>query len=79
MGEEHLMCNCDSAWLQAKVAAQQAALDKLHSRVVNQRFQLRVLNELGRGLSVEEFLKAKAEVENEQTSKRIGDKPAALV
>lgn len=69
----------DASWLQAKVAAQAKALDRLHSRVVNQRFQLRVLNELGRGLSVEEFLKAKAEVENEQTLKRIGDKPAALV
>jgi hypothetical protein len=61
------------AWLQAKVAAQARALDVMHNRIVNQRFQLRVLNELGRGLSREEFLKAKAVVENEQTVKRIGD------
>jgi hypothetical protein len=63
----------NSSWLQAKVAAQKAALDTLHSVIVRQRFQLRTLNELGRGLSREEFLKAKAEVENEQTAKRIGE------
>lgn len=74
------MCDCpNSSWLQAKVAAQAQALDLLHNRVVNQRFQLRVLNEMGRGLTVEEFLKAKAEVQNEQTAKRIGDKPASVV
>lgn len=74
------MCDCpDSSWLQAKVAAQKEALDRLHSRVVNQRFQLRTLNELGRGLTAEEFLEAKAKVSNEQTAKRIGDKPAELV
>jgi hypothetical protein len=61
------------SWLQAKVEAQKVALDRLHTRVVNQRFQLRVLNELGRGLSREEFLKAKETVENEETRKRIGD------
>lgn len=64
------------SWLQAKVAAQKAALDQLHTRVVNQRFQLRVLNELGRGLTREEFLKARDAVENEQTAKRIGDPEA---
>lgn len=61
------------SWLQAKVAAQKDALDQLHTRVVNQRFQLRTLNELGRGLTREEFLKARDSVENEQTKKRIGD------
>jgi hypothetical protein len=40
---------------------------------VNQRFQLRTLNELGRGLTTDEFLAAKEKVENEQTAKRIGD------
>jgi uncharacterized coiled-coil protein SlyX len=63
----------DNSWLQAKVASQAAALDHLHSAVVRQRFVLRTLNELGRGLSKEEFLKAKETVENEQTAKRIGD------
>lgn len=61
------------SWLQAKVAAQARALDVLHSRVVSQRFQLRTLNELGRGLTREEFLKARDAIENEQTRKRIGD------
>ena len=61
------------SWLQAKVAAQARALDVLHSRVVNQRFQLRPLNELGRGLTREEFLKARDAVENEQVRERIGD------
>ena len=63
----------NNAWLQAKVAAQAKALDALHSSVVRQRFQLRTLNELGRGLTTEEFLLAKKKIENEQTAKRIGD------
>jgi uncharacterized coiled-coil protein SlyX len=61
------------SWLQAKVAAQARALDALHTRVVNQRFQLRTLNELGRGLSKEEFLKARDAIENDQTRERVGD------
>lgn len=67
----------NSAWLQAKVAAQARALDTLHSTIVRQRFQLRTLEELGRGLTVEEFLEAKARVDNEQSAKRIGDPVAA--
>jgi hypothetical protein len=61
------------SWLQAKVAAQTAALDRLHTRVVNQRFQLRTLNEMGRGLTRDEFITARDKVENEQTRSRIGD------
>lgn len=61
------------SWLQAKVAAQARALDALHSSVVRQRFVLRTLNELGRGLTSEEFLKARDAVENSQNRKRIGD------
>jgi uncharacterized coiled-coil protein SlyX len=61
------------SWLQAKVAAQAKALDVLHNRVVNQRFQLRTLNELGRGLTREEFLKARDAIESDQTRKRVGD------
>jgi uncharacterized coiled-coil protein SlyX len=61
------------SWLQAKVAAQARALDVLHSRVVNQRFQLRTLNELGRGLTREEFLKARDASANEQTRERVGE------
>ena len=66
----------NNAWLQAKVKAQSRALDELHSRIVNQRFQLRTLNELGRGLTREEFLKARDAVDNEQARTRIGE-PAA--
>lgn len=61
------------SWLQAKVAAQQVALNQLHNRVANQRFQLRVLNELGRGLTREEFIKYRDAVANDQTRERIGD------
>lgn len=63
----------DMSWVQTKVAAQARALDVLHSRVVSQRFQLRTLNELGRGLTREEFLKARDAVGNEQTVRRIGE------
>jgi hypothetical protein len=61
------------SWLQAKVASQARELDRLHSRVVRQRFQLRTLNELGRGLSHDEWVKARDAVESEQTRTRIGD------
>jgi uncharacterized coiled-coil protein SlyX len=61
------------SWLQSKVAAQAKALDELNHRVVNQRFQLRTLNELGRGLTREEFVKARDAIDNEQTRKRVGD------
>jgi hypothetical protein len=63
----------DESWLQCKVAAQKKALDRQHSTIVRQRFQLRTLNGLGRGLTVEEFLKARDAVDNDQTVKRIGE------
>ena len=63
----------NNAWLQSKVAAQAKALDGTHSTIVRQRFVLRILNELGRGLTREEFLKARDAISNEQTRKRIGD------
>jgi hypothetical protein len=62
--------------LLSKCLRQRAALDLLHTRVVNQRFQLRTLNELGRGLSKEEFLAARAEVGNELVRERIGESAA---
>lgn len=49
-----------TAWLQWKVWRQRIALDKLNHRVVSQRFVLRTLDELGRGLSREEYLAARA-------------------
>lgn len=46
-------------WLYRKVHAQRAALDALNRRVVSQRFVLRTLEELGRGLSREEYISAR--------------------
>jgi uncharacterized coiled-coil protein SlyX len=60
-------------WDLAKVARQRAALDRLHSAVVRQRFVLRTLEQLGRGLTREEFLAARAQVASEQARERIGE------
>lgn len=57
--------------LMSKVDRQRAALDKLHTRVVNQRFHLRTLNELGRGLTKEEYEVARDRVENDQVKDRL--------
>lgn len=48
------------SWLMAKVANQRRALDILNRRVVAQRLVLRTLNELGRGLTQEEWAEAKS-------------------
>lgn len=77
MTDENMVTLADASWLQAKVAAQRKALDAMHSAIVRQRFQLRALERLGRGLSRDEFVQAKADVENEQVKERIGD-PAAV-
>lgn len=53
-------------WLQMKTVRQRRALDRLNRRVVTQRFQLRTINEMGRGLSREEWLAAKAQAEAAQ-------------
>lgn len=63
------------SWLQAKVQAQREANDRMHSTVVRQRFVLRTLEGLGRGLTAEEWKWARDQ-ENEQARKRIGDPPA---
>jgi hypothetical protein len=47
------------SWLQRKVVAQAAALTRLNERVTNQRFTLRNLERLGRGLSAEELARAR--------------------
>jgi hypothetical protein len=57
--------------LLSKCMRQRAALDLLNRRVVNQRFQLRTINELGRGLTTAEFLAAKTAVVNEQVKNLI--------
>lgn len=49
-----------TAWLQWKVWRQRAELDRLCRRVTAQRFTLRTLDGLGRSLSREEYLEARA-------------------
>jgi hypothetical protein len=47
-------------WDLSKVARQRKALHRLHGRVRAQRFQLRHINMLGRGLSAAEYRAARA-------------------
>jgi hypothetical protein len=63
----------DCSWLQAKCAAQSAALDALHNKVVRQKFVLRITGELGHLPTKEEFLAARDAINNEQTRERIGE------
>ena len=63
-------------WLQRKVLRQAAALDELNRRVVSQRFVLRTLDGLGRSLRKEEYLAARAAIDNAQLRDRI-DAPDA--
>jgi hypothetical protein len=63
----------DNSWLQAKVAAQAAALDALHNKVVRQKFVLRITGDLGHIPSKEEFIVARDAINNEQTRERIGE------
>lgn len=65
-------------WVQRKVWLQRQALDVLNRRVVSQRFVLRTLNEMGRGLSVEEYRAARQAVQNEQLRERIDEEPVAV-
>lgn len=44
-----------NSWMQRKCLAQAKALTRLNERVTNQRFTLRSIERLGRGLSVEEL------------------------
>lgn len=48
-------------WYQAKAERQGKALKRLNQRVVNQRFVLSKVNQLGRGLTKEEWLQYKVE------------------
>ena len=63
-------------WLQRKVDVQRKALDRLHTRVLNQRFVLRALEELGRGLTAAEVAEARARVTDEFTLSRLDPAPA---
>ena len=60
-------------WLQRKVLRQAAALDQLNRRVVSQRFVLRTLDGLGRSLGKDEYLAARAAIDNAQLRGRIDD------
>jgi len=62
-----------TAWLQRKVWRQAKALDVLNRRVLSQRFVLRTLEELGRSLTKEEYLAAKARIADGQVRDRIDD------
>lgn len=61
------------SWLQAKVAAQAKALDRMHSTIVRQRFALRVQNEIREPITSEEWKLARDKVASEQARERIGD------
>ena len=59
-------------WATRKAERQRAALDTLCRKVTSQRFVLRTINELGRGLTAEEFAAAKAKA-NEQLQERLDE------
>lgn len=61
-----------TAWLQWKVWRQRQELDRLNRRILSQRLALRTLEELGRGLSREEYLAARA-AQPEQLRDRIDE------
>lgn len=62
-------------WLQLKVWSQRRALDALNRRVVTQRFVLRTLEGLGRGLTREEYVAAR-DAEREELRGRIDEAEA---
>jgi len=61
----------DLWWWYSKCVRQRDALDILNRRVVSQRFVLRTLGELGRGLTREEYLAAREAVPDERLRERI--------
>lgn len=64
-----------TAWLQTKVWRQRIALDVLNHKNATLRFRLRTTEHLGRGLTRDEYLKARAEIGNEQLRSRIDEDP----
>lgn len=60
------------SWLQWKVWRQRRELDALNRRLVSQRFVLRTLEELGRGLTQQEYLQARAR-QPEKLQERISE------
>lgn len=67
-----------TAWLQTKVWRQRLALNGVNRTIASQRFVLRTLQELGRGLSADEYAIARKAVESEQLRDRIFEKPAKV-
>jgi hypothetical protein len=65
-------------WVQRKVWQQRKALDALHTRVVSQRFQLRTLNQMGRGLTPGEYRAARDAEANVQLRERVEEEPAVV-
>jgi hypothetical protein len=67
-----------TAWLQTKVWRQRLALTGMNRTIASQRFVLRTLEALGRGLTREEYLTARKALENEQYRARIFGEPAKV-
>lgn len=67
-----------TAWLQVKVWRQRLALDGLNRTVIRQRFVLRTLQSLGRGLTKEEYLVARDATADGQLRDRISEDAAAM-
>jgi uncharacterized coiled-coil protein SlyX len=61
--EDQLEGNIPGAtyWLQTKVVRQRRALDRMNRTLVSQRFVLRTMDGLGRSLTREEYLAARAQ------------------
>jgi hypothetical protein len=67
-----------TAWLQMKVDRQRKVLDAGNRTVIGQRFVLRTLESLGRGLTRDEYLAARAAEPNGQLRERIPEKPITV-
>ena len=67
-----------TAWLQAKVDRQRKVLDQRNRTAVGQRFVLRTLESLGRGLTRDEYLTARKAEPNTQLRDRIPEKPVSV-
>lgn len=60
-----------TAWLQSKVWRQRRVLDARNRKAAGQRFVLRTLEQLGRGLTKAEYDAARTAVQDEQLRTRI--------
>lgn len=60
-----------TAWLQTKVWRQRAVLDRENRTLIGQRFALRTLESLGRGLTREEYLLARKAAGNDRIPEKV--------